>query len=78
MKYWLFSYCPIDQNIKFNIYFDNYPSNCFLSKTNKHKPNNNFINKVFCYMYNFENLKDLNYYYFRYTISNSNILINNQ
>ena len=70
-----FSYCPIDENINFEIHFDNFILYCFLNLSNKLKTNKNFINKVICIIYYSENLLDLDYYYFQYAKSKNNIFI---
>ena len=71
-----FSYCPMDENIAFNIHFDNYSSNCFLNRSNGLETNNNFINNVVCNIYNFSYILDLHDYYFPYIKTNNSIFIN--
>ena len=73
-----YSYCPIDKQIKFNIYFDSHISNCSFNESknlNYNKSINNNKNSLTasCYMYYSEDYINYN---FPYAKSEDNININ--
>ena len=72
-----YSYCPIDTQITFNIYFENNYANCFFNESNKFfsnkKYNSGYQTIAFCYINNTDNDLD---FYFPSAFSKDNIFIN--
>jgi hypothetical protein len=70
-----YSYCPIDNRIKFTIYFDNYTSKCSINETKMVYSMKN-CSIASCYMKEFlDNKVDLNSYYFPIVKNKENIII---
>ena len=66
-----FSFCPIDKEIKFNIFFDKYKALCFINELfNKE----NYIAKAFCSIDNCEKGINLDNYYFPFVSSDDNLI----
>ena len=74
-----YSFCPIDNNIKFKIYFDKIIANCKFENSYSMIQENNKIYKtskiLMASCFSNEKINNLNYYYFPKVITQNNINI---
>ena len=67
-----FSFCPIDNKIKFNIFFSKYKAICFMNESNTIESS---TAKAICYMNVYKKRIDFDNYYFPFAISDDNCIL---